>query len=134
MSHLSRLLHVLLVVLVVPVIGCGDDGGSVTPDAAVTIDAPTSSVTEVTCPSAPDATVITTDNLNRYQPQMTTITAGQVVEFQTSLEHDVAPLPPMTDPNLVVGFNKTVCLRFDAAGTFQFKCVPHGFTGTITVN
>ena len=113
----------------------GDGGGAATPDAAVTIDAPASTLVEVSpCPGAPDATVVTTDSADRYDPAMTTISQGQVVRFQTSFNHDVAPLPPMTDDSLVVGFNKSRCFRFTAAGTFRFKCTPHGFTGTITVN
>lgn len=131
---MSRL--IFAVPLVLSLVACGDDGGSVTPDAAVTIDAaPTSTLVEVNpCPTTADATVNTTDTANSYMPMLTTITQGQVVKFSTSLNHDVSPLPPMTDSMLVVGFNKTKCFRFTAPGTFKFKCTPHGFTGTITVN
>ena len=76
----------------------------------------------------------TRDDAYVYMPATTTIMAGQVVRFETSLYHDVAPLPPMTDPALTVGFGATRCLRFTVPGTFRFKCTPHGFAGTITVN
>ena len=123
------------------IVGCagegdgGGGGGSPSPDAPPAIDAPPSTVTEVTpCPATPDAIVTTRDDVYVYMPATTTIAAGQVVRFDTSLYHDVAPLPPMTDAALSVGFGATRCLRFTAPGTFRFKCTPHGFSGTITVN
>lgn len=120
-------------------VGCAGEGGGggVTPmpDAAIAIDAPASTVTEVTpCPATADALVTTRDDAYVYMPATTTITAGQVVRFETSLYHDVAPLPPMTEAALTVGFGASRCLRFTAPGTFRFKCTPHGFSGTITVN
>lgn len=115
--------------------GDGGGGGTPTPDAALAIDAPASTIAEVTpCPATPDAIVTTRDDVYVYMPATTTITAGQVVRFETSLYHDVAPLPPMTDAALTVGFGTSRCLRFTAPGTFRFKCTPHGFSGTITVN
>ena len=118
---------------------CGDDGGTTLPDAAANIDAPGSSATvmEVSCTGiTPAATVMTTDASFSFMPMATTISVGQVVQFTTSPSHDVAPNPSAakTDPGLKVGFNKTACLKFTAAGTFGFFCQPHGFVGTITVN
>lgn len=118
---------------------CGDDGGTTTPDAPKTIDAPASSATvmEVSCTGiTPAASVMTTDASFSFMPMATTITVGQVVKFTTSLSHNVVPNPSAakTDPGLTVGFNKTVCLKFAAAGTFGFMCGPHGFVGTVTVN
>ena len=116
---------------------CGDDGGTTTPDAPKTIDAPAASVTEVNCTGiTPAAMVMTTDANFSFMPMMTTITVGQVVKFTTSLSHNVVPNPAAakTDPGLAVGFNKTACLKFAAAGTFGFMCGPHGFVGTVTVN
>lgn len=123
--------------LLVACAGDGDGGGGTpTPDAAPpAIDAPAATVLEVApCPGTPDAIVTTRDDVYVYMPATTTIAVGQVVRFDTSLYHDVAPLPPMTDAALSVGFGTTRCLRFTAPGTFRFKCTPHGFSGTITVN
>lgn len=112
--------------------GGGDGGGDV--DAGA--DAPVTTVVAVDpCPATPDATVITEDTSFTYMPAMTTITQGQVVKFVTSPEHDVKPnATKSSDPGLVVGFNKTVCLRFTETGTFNFVCSLHGFGGSITVN
>lgn len=117
---------------------CGGDdggGGGGNPDApgSGSADAPAATVVEVNpCPATPDATVIT-QNFD-YSPKMTTISQGQVVQFMLESSHDVAPLPPMTDSGLRVGFGQTKCLRFTQAGTFNFKCTPHSFTGSIIVN
>jgi len=118
---------------------CSDDGGTTLPDAPANIDAPgnTATVMEVSCTGiTPAAMVVTTDASFSFMPMATTITVGQVVRFTTSTSHNVAPNPsaPKTDPGLAVGFNKTACLKFTAAGTFGFFCQPHGFVGTITVN
>jgi plastocyanin len=49
--------------------------------------------------------------------------------------HSVVPdTSAETDTGLRVGFSETKCLKFTVAGTFHFKCDPHGFMGTITVN
>jgi plastocyanin len=112
--------------------GGGDDDGG---DDAPGVDAPAATVVEVSpCPATPDKEVLT-DATFKYQPQMTTITQGQVVKFTMDPSHDVAPSRNMpTDPGLRVGFGATKCLRFTATGTFNFFCTPHGFTGSITVN
>lgn len=116
----------------------GDDGGGmVTFDAPQSIDAPANAVMEVSCTGiTPSASVMTNDASFSFMPAATTISVGQVVKFTTSASHNVAPNPsaPKTDPGLSVGFNKTACLKFTAAGTFGFFCMPHGFTGTVTVN
>lgn len=116
---------------------CGDDGGTTTPDAPKSIDAPGATVTEVSCTGiTPAAMVMTTDASFSFMPMATTINVGQVVKFTTSLSHNVVPNPAAakTDPGLMVGFGKTVCLKFSAAGTFGFMCAPHSFVGTVTVN
>jgi len=108
---------------------CG--GGGSTPS----IDAPASGnkVTTVDCATnAPTATVAT-QNFT-FTPATTTIAVGQVVKFQLESVHDVVPDPTTaTDAGLTVGFGATACLKFTAAGTFGFKCDPHGFKGSITV-
>ena len=108
---------------------CG--GGGSTPS----IDAPASGnkVTTVDCATnAPTATVATQNFM--FTPAATTIAAGQVVKFQLESVHNVVPDTTTTsDPGLTVGFGATACLKFSTAGTYGFKCEPHGFKGTITV-
>ncbi|MEO6775380.1 MAG: hypothetical protein ABI467_20625, partial [Kofleriaceae bacterium] len=62
------------------------------------------------------------------------ISAGQIVEFKTSITHDVNPALSGSDPGVKAGFSSDVCLKFTAAGTFGFYCSRHGFTGSVTVN
>ena len=116
--------------LIVAVAACG--GGSTTPS----IDAPVTAaaVTTVDCATnAPTATVATQNFM--FTPAATTITVGQIVKFQLESVHDVVPdSSTTTDPGLTVDFGKTACLKFAKAGTFGFKCQPHGFKGSITVN
>ena len=111
---------------------CGDDGGTILPDAPKA-----ATVSEVSCTGiTPAASIMTTDASFSFMPSTATITAGGVVKFTTSLSHNIVPNPsaPKTDPGITVGFNKTVCLKFSAAGTYGFMCMPHGFTGSVTVN
>lgn len=116
----------------------GDDGGSVTPDAATTTpDSGTAAkVVAVTCPATPAATVMAVNGTDAYMPMSTTISVGQIVRFQISSFHDVTPntIAPLTDPAIQVSPGQTKCLQFNQAGTYGFYCSPHGFTGSITVN
>ena len=107
----------------------GDDGGNnPMPDAP-----PMASIVRVDpCPGTTDATVITT-TANMYMPMATTITQGQVVKFTMNAAHDVAP-NGASSTGLAVPLGGERCYRFTSAGSFGFKCTPHGFTGTITVN
>ncbi|MGE5186847.1 MAG: hypothetical protein ACM31C_32560 [Acidobacteriota bacterium] len=91
-------------------------------------------VNQVTCPATPDATVTTTDATFAYSPNAVTINQNGIVKFTMSSIHDVVPNSTGSDPGLMVGFNTTACLQFTAKGTFGFHCMPHGFTGTVTVN
>lgn len=84
------------------------------------------------CPATPDATVITM-SANMYMPMATTITQGQVVKFTMNAAHDVAPLSA-SSTGLVVPLGGERCYRFTMTGNYTFKCTPHGFTGSITVN
>jgi len=116
---------------------CGDDGGTGPIDSSVPKDSPgAATVMEVSCTGiTPAAMVTTSETTMSYSPMATTITAGQVVKFTTSFSHDVKPNAlSHSDPGLVVGFNKTACLKFTVAGTFNFVCSSHGFVGSITVN
>jgi plastocyanin len=104
------------------------------PDAAVIPDAAVATVMAVTCPSGAVPTITTVDNVNAYMPSSVTITVGQIVKFMMSSSHNVVPDPPMpTDAGLMVGLGETKCLKFTKAGTFWFKCMPHGFEGTAIV-
>ena len=89
---------------------------------------------EVTPCTGESATVTTSNSANSFSPSATTISVNQIVKFTNSSAHDVAPTGASTDTGLRVGFGATKCLRFTKAGTFGFKCTPHGFTGSITVN
>jgi plastocyanin len=118
--------------LVLACAACGDDGNATQADAKQP-DAPASTVVRVDpCPMMVNATVTTTGLA--YSPMMTMISQGQVVKFDITAGHDVTPLPPMTDAGLVVPGMSTRCYRFTATGTFNFKCTPHGFTGSVVVN
>jgi plastocyanin len=106
----------------------GDDGMTAMPDAP-----PAATIARVDpCPGTPDATVITTV-ANMYMPMATTITQGQVVKFTMNAAHDVAP-NSAASTGLVVPLGGDRCYRFTSPGAYSFKCTPHGFTGTITVN
>ena len=115
--------------LLLLVAACGG-GGSDTPDARPTFDAAPPSVTMVDCgANAPNATVTTSGNA--YSPATTNITAGQVVRFSPTATHDVASTT--AGQPFSVGLGGDACFRFASAGTFTFRCNPHGFTGSIVV-
>ena len=123
------------IVLAAALVAC--DGGTMQmPDAKMVDAGSTNKVVDVTCPATPDATVITTDASSSYMPMATTISVNGVVKFTTSLSHNVVPnsLATLTDPGLNVGFNTTKCLKFTMSGTYGFRCGPHSFVGTVTVN
>ena len=134
-----------LALLAVAILGCGGNEDPKTADAPRQIDArivdagpdaPPDAPTDVrvvNCAgSSPAKTVTAEDNTDAYMPAATTITVNQVVQFEMPPTHNVVPVA--SDPGLTVGFNQTKCLQFTATGTFNFKCAPHGFTGSITVN
>lgn len=126
------MLRLGLAVLSIGLLACGDDGGTTPPQ----VDAPpnnTATVEAVTCPATADAAITTTGSA--FDPASTTISVGQVVQFTMPSTHNVVPNSAggTTDPNLTVNFSETKCLKFTAAGTYHFKCQPHGFTGSITV-
>ena len=114
---------------------CGGDdgGGGGLTDGGNQADA-AGAVAEVTCPSTPDATVTTTNMVDAYMPMATTISVNGVVKFVMASSHNVTPNTiTTTDPAISVNFGQTKCLRFAQAGTYGFYCMPHGFSGTITV-
>jgi len=132
------------VALLVLVLGCGSEDGKAI-DAPRPIDgkvvdagpdAPPDAQTEVrvvNCAGVtPSKTVSSEDGIDAFEPSATTITANQVVQFEMASTHNVVPVG--SDPGLTVKFGETKCLQFIEPGTFNFKCAPHGFTGSITVN
>ena len=112
---------------------CGGGGDDPPADSAASADAPPSTIETITPCAGESATVMTTGAFS-YMPAATTITAGQIVKFVMDPSHDVAPKTAADDKGLRVGFGATKCLKFTTAGTFNFKCTPHGFAGSITVN
>lgn len=125
-----------LVALLLVAAACGDDGGGTVMADARMIDSSTAKVVEIGCPASPAATVTSTNlNDSSYMPMATTISAGGIVKFVMSSNHDVAPNPIGTsDPGLVVDYGATKCLQFNTVGTYGFYCDAHSFAGTIAVN
>jgi plastocyanin len=71
----------------------------------------------------------------RFSPNNVTISVGQLVDFTNPNEHSVVPGAAPTDSGLKAPKGTKTCLKFTAAGQFNFKCSPHSsMTGTITVN
>lgn len=126
------------ITMVLGLAACGDDGGTPTPgtpDGSTGNDVQTSSkIEEVTCPGTPAATITNPASPSdyRYVPNAVTISVGEVVKFELTNSHDVAPNTG-APTELRVGFGGTKCFMFKEAGTYPFYCTPHGFTGTITV-
>jgi plastocyanin len=103
---------------------CGDDGGTTPP-----IDGP-SAVTKVTCAGATITATVTTMGLTAFDPMVTTITAGQIVQFTMPAEHNAVS---DTGAFRSGGVGEDACFRFDVAGSYPFHCEPHLFTGRIVV-
>jgi hypothetical protein len=65
------------------------------------------------------------------------IAVGDVVKFDLHPNqfHPVGPdaASGMTDPNIKVTDDTTVCLKFTAAGSFHYRCTIHGFKGIVKV-
>jgi plastocyanin len=122
---LNSILFGSIAALAVAAVGCGGGGGG-----GGGTDAPvTAAFASVTCPATPDAT-ITTSGL-AYSPAATSITVGQTVQFVMPASHNVSGTGANAT-SLMVDFGATGCFKFTAAGTFNFKCTMHGFTGSIT--
>jgi plastocyanin len=132
---MTRLSPFLLLVCATAVVGCGGEGDgaddSIDAGTIVSFDAPPggAGVTEVSCSGGTIAVTVTTPG-NRFDPMSSTIQRGQIVRFDPAAGHDVA-----SDSGGLfdVGFGGEGCFRFDDAGSFGFRCTPHGFRGTIVV-
>jgi len=139
----------LALVLVLAACG-GDDGGggggkndaAVTPgdgkaiDAAKPVDAGVDAqafVVTVACDGSEVGTITTSGFA--YSPSSLTINQNDVVKFVmiSGMNHNVVPNSTGSDPGLQVDFGETACLQFTATGTFGFRCGPHNFMGSITV-
>lgn len=126
------------VVLLLPLAACSSDAPSDTPqDAAVAIDAATSSVVEVACPASVPLAVDVPDAMDAFvftPAANPALPVGSIVKFTTHRSHNVVPntIRP-TDPGLRVDYNTTKCLQFTKSGAFGFNCQPHGFAATITI-
>ena len=130
---MSRRVSIVLSGVLLSACGGGTDDPAGASDAPASVDAAPASVVEVTPCTGETATVESTGGF-RFSPSAVTITTNQIVKFINRADHDVAPTSASTDSGLRVGFGATKCLRFTKAGTFNYKCTPHGFTGSITVN
>jgi len=119
--------------LAVVLAACGGDDATTKMDAGNGSGSGANKVTTVTCSGTPK-TVTVVDGTDAYMPMSTTISAGDMVEFKTSVTHNVIPGLAPSDPGLMVGFSADVCLKFSSAGTYNFICQNHGFKGTIVVN
>lgn len=112
---------------------CGDDGGSKAPDAASAADAAASQVEAVTCDATAKGPITApVDPPFAYTPATLTIAVGDMVQFVMPQNHNVVP-DTGNDANLRVNFSETKCLKFKAAGTYNFHCGPHSFKGSVTV-
>ncbi|MEO6772193.1 MAG: hypothetical protein ABI467_04120 [Kofleriaceae bacterium] len=100
----------------------------------------TNKVQTVACTGATvTATVSTDDTVNTHYIYSTgsaapSISVGQVIEFKTTVRHNVAPALAGSDPGIAVDYSSDVCKKFTAAGTYGFYCSMHGLTGSVTVN
>lgn len=85
-------------------------------------------VVAVDCAGATVAVEVTTPGF-RYEPAQATISAGQIVRFDPAAGHDVSSVSGAFS----VPFAGAACFRFDAPGTYPYRCTPHDFRGTIVV-
>ena len=103
-------------------------GSSSNPPAQQDSPATSASVTSVSCTGITPAMTIST-NGDAYSPTSASISVGQVIQFTMPTAHNVSS----TTTGLAVDFGQTACLKFTAAGTYNFKCSVHLFTGSVTV-
>jgi len=129
------LVRASLFALLVPFAACSDSKNDASIDApASQNDAAAPSVTTVTCPASPAATISAVNTTDAYSPSSATISVDGIVKFVMPSDHDVVAGPSNTiDTGVAVGFSTTKCLKFSKAGTFGFHCGPHAFTGTVVV-
>ncbi len=123
--------------LCLAIAACGGGGDPTPADSAAPTDgaAPVATVMTVTCDGTESATT-SSEAQFAFDPPNVTIAVGQVVKFISGGPHNVIPGAAPTDPGLRLPTKgATGCLKFTAAGTFNFKCEPHpSMKGSVTVN
>lgn len=65
-----------------------------------------------------------------YIPVSTTVTAGTIVKFTMNFHHDAISL---TSGLFKADYGETVCVKFNTAGTYMFRCSSHSIIGTVNV-
>jgi plastocyanin len=123
MKMIAKTMPALLLALA----ACGDDGGGGGDDVQDP-DASAADIQSVTCAGATIAATVTTEGFT-FSPTQTTISAGEIVQFSPMSGHDVAS----DDGLFSVPLAGEGCFQFNTAGTYQFHCTPHGFTGQVIV-
>jgi plastocyanin len=128
---MNRLISSLFLVSMLALAGCGgDDDNPGTPDAGGgEPDSAPSSVIISSCDGLTPAATITT-TVGAYDPPVTNISVGDVVHFMPTAGHDMLAQDGSWDSGEL---GAESCGTFTAAGTFDFRCSLHGFTGTINV-
>ena len=126
------------IVLCLAIAACGGGGDDPAPaDTAAATDAPAqvATVMTVVCDGTESATT-SSEAQFAFDPPNVTISVGQVVKFISGSVHNVIPGAAPTDSGLRLPTKgATGCLKFTAAGTFNFKCEPHpSMKGSVTVN
>lgn len=100
---------------------CSDDPSPPDQDAAALV------AREVGCPAVVAATV--TAPGFAFMPSLVTLSPGDIVKFAMPASHDARSTDDLWDAD----FGGETCVEFDTAGTYDYYCVPHGFTGQIVV-
>ena len=137
---------------------CGGDDGNTKMDApphvdashvdashidAEHIDAAPATVKTVSCTGATIAATVTaptfayTSTPPGSASNNSEISVNGIIKFDltTAADHPVGPaLTGPTDPGLVAPTGAVTCLQFTVAGTFNYRCEVHGFTGSVTVS
>lgn len=90
-------------------------------------DAATLVAAEVACPAVVTATV--TAPGFAFVPSVVTLSPGDIVKFAMPASHDARSNDDLWDAD----FGGETCVEFDTVGTYDYYCVPHGFTGQIVV-
>ena len=123
----------VLGILVLAACGGGGGGGD---DDDTPMDTAQQDAVDVVTPCTGESASI--ESLaDRFEPQSVTISVGQIVKMAaepTGASHNIMPgIGVPTDPALMVGSGETKCFRFNTAGTYNFRCGIHGFTGSVVV-
>jgi plastocyanin len=126
---LKRLFAIALVA------GCGGDGGndidattSDGPPRDAAVDALPDAITavvRVTCPSAPNATIMTSNFA--FVPSSLQVRVNDVVKLMPEPIHRIIPHASLpSDPGLRSGASGEVrCVQFTMTGNFNYQCAPH---------